>query len=664
MNRIVSRDTLNEKDKFILATSNKLLNNNNPDIFDNNEYKLQQYLNNDKIIQLNCKLPINFLYYDLRKDVLHIGINEYSINDEKTKQYLPRIKSLPEKVFYLVENDTSLYDLSNFNSTNDKILWGKIDTSKLANGKFTSDGFANDYDLIKTCGKPFLLYLAIFVLLLQILFSVYYWVFNNKKRKSITQPSKPEIFIQEKEELNIDKELLTEEQKSVFNNLKKQIEDYRNIITEKDKENTSLSSKIAELETQIENALVDFQGLPAKGKNCVESILKAFDKVLGGNSIKEFETVLKDEREDSIIEFKKKENFDTLKKQSDFFEKIIRSKKESELLNLLDELRRTNVNLPEIKSLKKIYNDLVTEKKGQKDEIIIAFLTQIDEYAKVEKLLPQFESYKKQAEEYHQIKPTYEFTQKQVSDFYNLCLRLQKKDTPDFWDRMALSVWSISHIAIPLLKIWEKQIWFTEKQEIITSYLKSDLLLIYTTKYFLRDIIENKTVVDFKKALDTDIPKKIIEYNTQVSYDSSAKLNSIDADLKNQLTEAFDKIRKFDTTQEFNNKMWDNFVKEFLQKVPNIKSDEDKAWFFEQLFNITYHTADYLDFIKNNRNIIYCFNYQFLHNNFDLSKTDHYEFQLNHIDKSTAYSNLVFKWADELKIKQLKVLIGKYMIKP
>jgi hypothetical protein len=110
--------------------------------------------------------------------------------------------------------------------------------------------------------------------------------------------------------------------------------------------------------------------------------------------------------------------------------------------------------------------------------------------------------------------------------------------------------------------------------------------------------------------------------------------------------------------------MWDNFVKEFLQKAPNIKSDEDKAWFFEQLFNITYHTADYLDFIKNNRNIVYCFNYHFLYNNFDLSKTDHYEFEFNHIDKSTTYSNLVCKWADELKIKQLKVLIGKYSIKP
>ncbi len=664
MNRIVSRDTLNKKNKFILATSDKLLNNNKPDVFDNKENKLQRYFNNDKIIQLKCKLPINFLYYDFRKDVLHIGINEFSIIDEKTKQYLPRLKSLPEKVFYLVENDTSLYDLSNFTSINDKIIWGIIDSNKLANGKFTSDDFVNDYDLIKTWGKPFLLYLAIFILLLQILFSVYYWVIIRKKQSPITQLSNLNIIDPKTEEINIDEDSLTDEQKTAFINLKKQIEDYKNDLVEKDKENATLNSKIEKLETQIENAYVDFQGLPATGINCVESILKAFDKVLGGNCIKAFEKVLKIEREDCIIEFKKKENIDTIKKQSDFFEKIIRSKKESELLHLLDDLRKTHVDLPEIQSLKKIYNELDIEKKGQKDEIITAFLKLIDEYTKGKELLPQFASYKMQTEEYHKIKPTFESTQKQVTDFYNLCSKLQKKDVPDFWDRTALSVWAISHLAIPLLEIWQKQIWFTEKHEIITESLKSDLLLIYTTKYFLRGIIGKRSIDDFNNDLNEEIPKRINDFNSSIKQVSKAILSDIDPEIKKQLSLAFVKIKNFDTTQEFNNKMWDNFVKEFLQKAPNIKSDEDKAWFFEQLFNITYHTADYLDFIKNNRNIVYCFNYHFLYNNFDLSKTDHYEFEFNHIDKSTTYSNLVYKWADELKIKQLKVLIEKYSIKP
>jgi len=110
--------------------------------------------------------------------------------------------------------------------------------------------------------------------------------------------------------------------------------------------------------------------------------------------------------------------------------------------------------------------------------------------------------------------------------------------------------------------------------------------------------------------------------------------------------------------------MWDNFVKDFLQKAPAIKTNEDKAWFFEQLFNIAYHSADYMDYIKNDRNIAYVFNYQFLHNNFDIEKTAYYDFQVDHIDKSTTYSNLVYKWAEQLGIKKLKILVDKYLIKP
>jgi len=666
MNQIVNSDTLNIKDKYIIATSNKLHSNNQANTSNNIENKFQQYFNNDKVIRLNCKLPINVLYYDFRKDVLHIGKDEFSITDERTKQYLPRLKSSPKKVFYLVENDTSLNDLSNYISIDDKIVWGKIDSEKLEYGKFTSYDydFTNDFRLIKTWGKPFLLYLAIFILLLQIFFSVFYWFFNNKKQSS----TKPKNSVPEEEQIIIDGTLLTEE-KTASNKLKRQIEDYEEIIKKINKENATLNSENTALKNKIRLALVDFQGLPATGKECVEAVLKAYDKVLGGNSLREFEKTLKDERISSINEFKEEKNFETIKEQSDFYKKIIESKRESDLLKVLDklrdELRKNNIYLPEIQSLKKTYNDLVSEKNGEKDEIITALLTNIDEYAiEREKLLPQFKTYKEQTKEYHQIKPTFVSTQKQVSDFYILCSRLQKKDVPNLWDRTALSVWAITELAIPLLEIWDKRIWFEDKSNNISELLKSDVLQIFTTRNFLGDFEERKSLDDFKNTLNLDIPEEISKYNNTIAYKSTAKLNSIDEDLKSTLTEAFDRIRKFDATQDFIDKMWDNFVKDFLKNAPNINSDEDKAWFFKHLFNITYHTADFLDFIKNNKGIIYCYNYQFLHNNFDLSNTPHYEFQRDHIDKSTRYSNLVYKWADELNIQQLKVLVGKYMIKP
>jgi len=139
----------------------------------------------------------------------------------------------------------------------------------------------------------------------------------------------------------------------------------------------------------------------------------------------------------------------------------------------------------------------------------------------------------------------------------------------------------------------------------------------------------------------------------------------LDKNLINILIYTFNKLEKLKKYEEFTNKMWDNFVKEFKEKARNIEeTDEDKAWFFEHLFNIAYHAADYIDNVKNNKDTMFNFNYNFLNNNFDLDKTSHYEFQHNHIEKSTLYSNLVYERAEELGIEKLKILVGKYLIKP
>jgi len=267
----------------------------------------------------------------------------------------------------------------------------------------------------------------------------------------------------------------------------------------------------------------------------------------------------------------------------------------------------------------------------------------------------------------------YNATKKVIDEFHQFCLKLSEKETPNFWDRSALSIESVSQLAIPLLKIWGKQVWFAEKGDTIINDLKSELVKTYTTRFFLGDILESKTLDDFKDSLNKKIPANIENFNKSVAGSAAEiDINKIDANssqipltrFNEILVTAFEKIEKFKENQEFLDKMWDNFVKDFLQKAPNIKTDEDKAWFFEQLFNIAYHSADYIDRMKHDRNIIYCFNYQLLHNNFDIEKTDHYDFQVNHIDKSTTYSNLVYKWAEQLGIKKLKILVGKYLIKP
>ena len=781
MNWVTSIDTLSNKDKYILASSERLLSSQYDEASNATENKFKGYFKNEKTVQLNRRLPVKFLYYDVRKDVLHIGVNEYDLKNKITKKYLSRLKSSPEKIFYLLANDTTLYDFSNFGKTKDNTLWGKIDTDKLAKGKFTTVDFINDYSIIKTWDKAYLLYSAVFILLGQILWFIFMCgvkrkkqtnyepeetdenIFSKKQKTFILglfekqkkeleekfqvkvsentnektnselqkNTDKPEaeetdknifnkeqktyilsLFEKQKKEFEekfqvkvsentnektnselqknadkpeaeeTDKNILNKEQKTYISSLlEEQKKDFKEKLQQKGLEITSLNEEKANLtekntelisanktlNDEINNALVDFQGLSADGKDLVRAILEAYDKKFKGNSLKEFENFLKEEKEKNIKQFKEKVKFDKIKEQSDFLTETEKFKKEKELLKWLETHRKSVKTLPQIPSLKKIYKDLEKEdnnKQRSRDEIIISLLSQVDQYAEGKELLPQFNNYKSQTEEYNQIKPTIDTTRRQITDFYDLCLKLNKKDKPDFWDRTALSIWAISKLATPLLRTWQKETWFVDKEEHVIKSLKSDLLQIYTTRYFLRDTMEGNSLDDFKNALNKDIPQKIEEYNSCISHEANAKLNNTDENLITQLTAVFEKIKKFETTQEFNDKMWDNFVQGFIQKAPNINSNEDKVWFFEQLFNITYHTVDYLDFIKNNKNIIYCYNYQFLHKNFDLSKTEHYDFVLNHIEKSTAYSNRIYKWTNELGIKQLKLLIEKYLIKP
>jgi len=276
----------------------------------------------------------------------------------------------------------------------------------------------------------------------------------------------------------------------------------------------------------------------------------------------------------------------------------------------------------------------------------------------------------------------YNATKKIVDEFHQFCLKLSEKEKPNLFDRFGLSVKAISQLALPLLQVWGKENWLENESEHVVENLKTDLVYLYAMRYFLLDYIEGYSLNDFKKNLDVTIPKKIEEYNDKISHDSIAELNTtIDKDLRNKLINLFEKLKNLEKHEEFTNKMWDNFVEDFVKKADKITwpsgssnyrwewkelktTKKYETWFFEHLFNIAYHAADYIDNVKNNKDTMFNFNYNFLNNNFDLDKTSHYEFQHNHIEKSTLYSNLVYERAEELGIEKLKILVGKYLIKP
>ena len=130
------------------------------------------------------------------------------------------------------------------------------------------------------------------------------------------------------------------------------------------------------------------------------------------------------------------------------------------------------------------------------------------------------------------------------------------------------------------------------------------------------------------------------------------------------------KIKKYESSELVFKKLYEHFVSDFLDKVENLKFNErevlaeDRSWLFQQLFNIAFHTADYVEYFVKEDDIKYHSNFLFLKNDFDLTKTEHRPFVENDMEQSTRVSNTVVKAARFAGVKKLDLLINKYYIKP
>ncbi|MDZ4059318.1 MAG: hypothetical protein U1D64_04655, partial [Bacteroidales bacterium] len=91
---------------------------------------------------------------------------------------------------------------------------------------------------------------------------------------------------------------------------------------------------------------------------------------------------------------------------------------------------------------------------------------------------------------------------------------------------------------------------------------------------------------------------------------------------------------------------------------------EDQSWFFEYLFNITFHTSDYIEHFVKDDNENYHSNLLLLKNNMDFNVVDHRDFIENDMAQSTRASNSVAKIAKSVGVKKLSFLVNHYYIKP
>jgi len=124
-----------------------------------------------------------------------------------------------------------------------------------------------------------------------------------------------------------------------------------------------------------------------------------------------------------------------------------------------------------------------------------------------------------------EILEKYKATKKVIDKFHKLCLKLPEKETPDLWDRTALSVWSISEMVIPLLKIYNKQVWFSKNIDRTIDSIKKISIDYYFKESFFLHIRYNKDLNTFKSAIDNTLFNKIKRYNEEVANGSKAVID-------------------------------------------------------------------------------------------------------------------------------------------
>jgi hypothetical protein len=459
----------------------------------------------------------------------------------------------------------------------------------------------------------------------------------------------------------------------------------------------------------------------------IAKILSTYDKLFEKNSS---ETLSQEWLQYCVIGCENKDK-DTVKYAVGLYGKLkeLNKNEEKGLLDLLKTCREKKLpNLPEPQSLGKTYTKLLKENKltgNEKDEIIRLLLQETDKFLnKKDELSSTFDNYKRALKKYKQCndlviqmpdnKSFYEYLKDEIAKYgshqdiihsvefaqlfkaqgidnrskedilteYNSIQTLiensnslyksicKKPDKIDYWDRIAICIWSISKVTFPLLRIKEADVYTDNNANFLIDALKTDLLHAYIAKHFE----SAKHLDEFKSALEIRIPETIVKYNDRIKQNLPNMCidpNSIKLDEeKSALLEKFGQISNTQNHQEFVDKMWQYFIKDFLSKASTFNqpyrgdSSSDKTWFFEQLFNIAYYAIDYIHWVHEKGGMVYFYNYYYLHNDMNRTTDLPIEFEYENPQKSTPYSTYVYKRADELGIAHLKIIIDRYLIKP
>lgn len=569
---------------------------------------VQKVFQDECIIESNIYIP--FAYLDYRNDCIRVA-GEKMVPKERYK-VLSNI---------LIENPTTLYVYSADEDTllalNDTILnnamysYGKADYSNLQ-----SIYFEKKKDLLSYYGIT-----SILILFLGLIEGVLLFALISKQKPRGIQPNVSEQ--NNINQLTIEDEVNTNKIREIINNNtdmeKEDVEKLNALLNQLYRESVE-ARQIKEEKEKYYKKYSNLNDILSKDftlKELFEAILKDWGTIenLNKKLVNSVTSIIETNRKQALDEYKNTSNYQKQKEKSEKYDALLNCHSENTLLEKLENMRQESggkmaaiTTFNNIKKPTTTIRDVVELYDRQTRENLTAT------YEKMEGKVAWYDANRNSI-----VAPT-----------ANLKLLI-----PNHSNRQDFITGAINTLVIPAMgtdykaKI-EK---FMKEYQNIENEAKAYRILLESKKDFNREGLNRKLASVIKED---------------------------DATWIGNLREA---ARRYTSINKFNDSMWEFFVKDFIGKEKYIEDDAEKGWYFTRLMEIAYHTADHIRSIKEEGNASLCHNVQLMANNMDLKK-DVNEFSYENPRKYTKHSRTIYRWASELGVNHLKIVVDNFAIMP
>lgn len=573
-------------------------------------------------------------YYDLRNDCIRVGTNvvaQLSVDGEQFNVLARQIKERPEVVFLYVNG--KLTPLSDSLIENPQKLYGKFNSVALSGIKFKHSSLKATWPT----------WLVVTALLIGVVIGICLWCWMNKiyKRKNADkhndnkEPDGKENIVQVGDESVETIRTMLSEQPTILDRFNKIVEDSAKV----EKARTILSeykARIADLEEKNEKMRSYINSAKDKAKSVelilgkktfsllelIEAVSKDWNRTEG--SVKKALADYNKEVENNLRESKE---FKSIASKATVFDKVVTCGKESNLLELLEELRAKYPKMTHIRTLADVQGD----NKDDNQEALLAVIKNFD----------------------------------QATDRKLLDVVSKMKQKSDWFDANYKTVVSP---ALAFRKAAPS--WRNNPQEVVSHAIYDLIAPLMGTEWeaSLTDTVDavNRAFAR-AKAFDT------VAETRQSKPDTSTLMNNLgnfglDRSEVEWIGSLYEAARLYSSSSKFAKNMYELFVREFVNREPrldNPDSTEDRAWFYAMLLNITYHTVDHVrGQINPSDEKVGCFNKRFMDSGFDKNAEYVDEYEKGNAIRSTRHADTIVTWAEEQGVEHLKILIDKYFVKP